>query len=172
MSGIPETPAVSRRVRAWYGLPGEIVIESDYWHLVKVGPLPLPHPPVVNFFIRRGLSPRDRLYLSYLHELGHLQTLPVALLYALWLWRGRRGGPRASSWWRRLARLALGVAAHEAAWELAAEAYVVAKTGRTYRRLYRERPNPLLALFWGGMAALVLAGTASLRRGSDDAADH
>jgi hypothetical protein len=29
-----------RRVRAWYGLPGEIVVEEGQWHLVKVGPVP------------------------------------------------------------------------------------------------------------------------------------
>ncbi|MFQ5614102.1 MAG: hypothetical protein ACE5H9_18430 [Anaerolineae bacterium] len=53
-----EEKHLPRRVRAWYGLPGEIVIESDYWHLVKVGPFPLPHPPLINLFTRRGLPVR------------------------------------------------------------------------------------------------------------------
>ena len=78
-----------RRVRAWYGLPGEIVVEGDHWHLGKVGPLPLPHPPLINRLIRRGLPREDRRALSYWHELGHLQTLPLALIHAVWLWRRR-----------------------------------------------------------------------------------
>ena len=54
-----------KRIRAWYGLPGEIVIEGDDWHLVKVGPLPLPHPPLINRLIRCGLPRQTRPQLSY-----------------------------------------------------------------------------------------------------------
>jgi hypothetical protein len=142
---------MARHVRSWYGLPGEIVIEGDHWHLVKVGPLPLPHPPLINLLIRRGLPRQDRLQLSYWHELGHLQALPLALAYAIWLGRHRsKSQPRLLG--LRLVRLAAALVAHEAAWELAAESYVMVKAGRAYPRLYREHPNPLLALFWGGMA--------------------
>ena len=83
-----------KRVRAWYGLPGEIVVEGPDWRLVKVGPLPLPHPPLINRFIRRGLPRQARLQLSYRHELGHLQMLPLALAHAVWLWRWRDRRPR------------------------------------------------------------------------------
>ena len=152
------TESLPRRVRAWYGLPGEIVIEGDSWHLVKVGPVPLPHPPLVNRFIRRSLPSDARLHLSYLHELGHLQTLPLALAHAVWLWR-HRWGPRRRSLPSRLLRLATAVVGHEAAWELVSESYVMSRSGLEYRRLYREHPNPLLALFWGGMAGLALLGT-------------
>jgi hypothetical protein len=131
--------AQPKRVRAWYGLPGEIVIEGDDWHLVKVGPLPLPHPPLINRFIRRGLPPETRLRLSYWHELGHLQTLPIALAHALWLWR-RRPRPKQKSLLSRLAWFTAALVTHEAAWELASETYVLAKTGREYRRLYQKHP--------------------------------
>lgn len=150
--------SLPRRVRAWYGLPGEIVIEGDHWHLVKVGPVPLPHPPLVNRFIRRGLPPEARLRLSYWHELGHLQTLPLALGHAVWLWR-RLPGPHRQTSASRLARLASALIAHEAAWELASETYVLAESGKEYRRLYRAHSNRLLAVFWGGMAGLALLGT-------------
>ncbi|MFQ5846539.1 MAG: hypothetical protein ACE5IQ_02575 [Candidatus Methylomirabilales bacterium] len=146
-----------KRVRAWYGLPGEIVIEGDDWHLVKVGPFPLPHPPFINRFIRWGLPQQDRLQLSYWHELGHLQTLPVALAHAVWLWRCRDQRPRSRA--TRLLRVATALIAHEAVWELAAESYVAARSGREYRRLYRKHPNPLLATFWPGMAGLAVLGT-------------
>jgi len=121
-------------------------------------PLPLPHPPLINLLIRRGLPPEARLRLSYWHEMGHLQALPLALAQAVWMWRCQSGS-RPRSLWRRLIRLTAGLIAHEAAWELAAESYAMAKAGREYRRLYHEHPNPLLALFWGGLGGLALLGT-------------
>lgn len=155
-----------RRVRAWYGLPGEIVVEGDQWHLVKVGPLPLPHPPVINRVIRRRLPHEDRLRLSYWHELGHLQTLPLALGHAVCLWRRRRS-PRQKSILSRLGWLAAALIGQQAAWELASESYVVAKAGQAYRRVHRENPTPLRALFWLGMAGIALLGTIfSVRKGS------
>ncbi len=153
------TESLPRRVRAWYGLPGEIVIEGDSWHLVKAGPVPLPHPPLVNRLIRRGLPPDARLRLSYCHELGHLQTLPIALAHAAWLWRNRWGPPRRSSLSSRLLRLATALVGHEAAWELVSESYAMSRSGLEYRRPYREHPNPLLTVFWISMAGLALLGT-------------
>jgi hypothetical protein len=129
--GLMSGESRSRQVRAWYGLPGQIVIEGDHWHLVKVGDLRLPHPPLINLLIRRGLPREARLCLSYDHELGHLQTLPLAVAYAVWLWR-RTSGLRQGSWLSRLIRLAAALSAHEAAWELAAESYVLANAGRVY----------------------------------------
>jgi len=37
---------------------------------------------VVNTFLRAGFPEAERLRLSYLHEFGHLQTLPLALAHA------------------------------------------------------------------------------------------
>jgi hypothetical protein len=146
-----------QQVRSWYGLPGEIVIEHDYWHLVKVASLPLPHPPLVNLFIRRGLPAEERRRLSYWHEFGHLQTLPIAVLHAAWLLSFRSW--RRLPWRRRLWRLGAMFLAHEAVWELASEGYVVGKTGRDYRQIYRQHPNRWLALFWTGMSGLALVAS-------------
>ncbi len=151
-------PPEGQVLHAWYGLPGEIVIEHDYWHLVRVGAVSLPHPPLVNLFIRRGLPVEERRRLSYWHEFGHLQTLPLALLHGLWLaWPG---SVRVRSWRERLTRLAALLLAHEALWELLSESYVVWKVGPTaYRRIYRSHPNPWLRGFWVGMALLALVGS-------------
>lgn len=65
------------RVRSWYDLPAEIAVENRLWHLVRVANLPFLHPPVVNLLLRRNLPNEDRLRLSFLHEYGHSQTLPV-----------------------------------------------------------------------------------------------
>jgi hypothetical protein len=36
------------KVRSWYGLTGEIEVENELWHLVKIGDIALHHPPLVN----------------------------------------------------------------------------------------------------------------------------
>jgi len=140
-------------VRAWYGLPAEIAVENGLWHLVRVGGITLSHPPVVNLILRRGLPETERLRLSFLHEFGHLQTLPVALAHVWLLFL--------SGCWRRhglveIAKmLATAFLAHEAVWELASEMYVVANTGEAYRQAYRKHPNPGgQLLFWAGMGFL------------------
>ena len=122
-------------VRSWYGLAAEIAVENGLWHLVRVGGLPLHHPPLVNLILRRGLPRRARLRLSLLHEFGHLQTLPVALVHVVVLLFSRRWRKRGVS--GTLAALAVAVIAHEAVWELASETYVIAAAGPEYRRIYR-----------------------------------
>jgi len=155
--------ATLHKVRSWYGLPAGIGVENNLWHLVRVAGLPLHHPPAVNLVLRRGLPEEERLRLSFLHEFGHLQTLPVAIAHALLLLS-------AGSWRKRgvggfmIALLAAAIA-HEAVWELASETYVVAKAGPDYRRIYRQHPNPGgQALFWSGMVALATLLTLKLLR--------
>lgn len=139
--------------RAWYGVTAEISVENNLWHLVRVGGVALHHPPVVNLILRRGQPRQARLYLSFLHEFGHLQTLPVAITHLIWLlivvsWRERRLRDT-------LAMLAAIVVAHEAVWELTSEMYVMLKAGTKYRRIYHEHPNRVgQVAFWGVMAAL------------------
>jgi len=144
------------RVRSWYGLPAEIAVENNLWHLVRVGGVALNHPPLVNLLLRRGQPRRERLYLSFLHEFGHLQTLPVAVLHLLWLlvngrWRGR-------GFWGNLTALSGAVVAHQAVWELASESYVMLKSQGEYNRIYQKFPNPLGQLvFWGGMGVIAMS---------------
>ena len=140
------------KVRSWYGLTGEIEVENELWHLVKVGNVALNHPPVVNLILRRGLPRSDRLRLSFLHEFGHFQTLPFSLLHLLLLLRSALGRRRPIDGW--LAWLTALVLANEAVWEIAAEAYVVAYDGKAYLATYQNTPNRLLPAFWAGMGVL------------------
>ncbi len=135
-----------RLVRTWYGVDGEVVIEGELWHWVRLGRVPIPHPPLINLLIRRGLPMQVKRQLSYWHEVGHMQTLPLALAHALLLSRSRR-----VPLWLHVPLALLG---HEALWELAAESYVVWKAGSKYRELYRKRPNPFQPAFWLVMAAI------------------
>jgi hypothetical protein len=140
-------------VRAWYGLTGEIEVENELWHLVKVEGVALNHPPLVNLILRHGLTREDRMRLSYLHEFGHFQTLPLALIQVgLVAWAGRRR--RSLGGW--LKWLAILVVAHEAVWELLAETYVLMRDGRAYPATYRKTPNRLLPAFWIGMGSLAI----------------
>ncbi len=143
------------KVRSWYGLTGEIEVENELWHLVRVGGVALKHPPIINLLLRRGLPREDRLYLSFLHEFGHLQTLLVALIHGtLMLFARRRhgrGSLRSLTWkWQALI-------AHQAVWELAAESYTAYYARPRYRQIYRRYPNPLgRSIFWIGMLGLVV----------------
>lgn len=142
------------KVRSWYGLTGEINVENELWHLVKVGNVTLNHPPLVNWILRRGLARDDRLRLSYLHEFGHFQTLPFAVLHLLLLIRSTRRKRRSTYGW--LAWLSSLLLAHEAVWEIAAETYVALHNGKAYFTTYRKSPDPLQPAFWVGMSALVI----------------
>ncbi|CAG0967006.1 hypothetical protein PLCT2_01109 [Planctomycetaceae bacterium] len=142
------------KVRSWYGLTGEIEVENELWHLVKIGHVTLNHPPVINLILRRGLPREDRLRLSYRHEFGHFQTLPIALAHVfLMLWIGREQRRTRFGWLKWLATLAV---AHEAVWELTSEAYVVVHDGVAYRATHRQTPNRLVPMFWIVMIGLGL----------------
>ena len=157
------TQPSARTVVSWYGLQGEIMVENDLWHLVRVNGLPLPHPPLMNLMLRRGLPVDDRLQFSFLHEFGHLQTLPLALVQMLALvWLALRPNPGGPS---PLRRLLLAALAHTAFWEMASESYVMAAARPAYQQAYRRTPNLAgRAAFWGAMASLLSLSTWALGR--------
>lgn len=138
----------------WYGLPYRV--RYGGWCDLEVAGLPMPHPSLINVFIRRGLEESARARLTRLHEQGHLETLPLALAYGLFgLALGRSRSPRAG-WFLWL----LGL---EAAWELLTESYVVSRNPGAYRQAYRGTPNRWILAFWplAALGALLPA----LRRG-------
>lgn len=138
-------------LRSWYGLTGRFGVDGDLTHLVRLGRVRFDHPALVNHFLRAGLPLEDRLRLSFLHEFGHLQTLPVAMAHAFLLLCAGRGGRRPLDRIVWLAGLAL---LHQATWELASEAFAVASDRRGYRETYRRQPNSSVPIFWAVMAVL------------------
>ncbi len=138
------------RVRTWYGAVGQVELHGPFWHLVGLWGLDVPHPPLVNLLVRLGLPLEAKRELSFKHEAGHLQTLPVALLMTALLlvraWRSR------SITWRSLPLLWAG---HHAMWEMLAEGYVMWSNRDRYRRLYGDKPHLGLMLFWLLTAILV-----------------
>lgn len=143
-------------VRSWYGLPAEISV-GRIWHWVKAGGVTLLHPGVVDAHLRQGIPRKERERLTYWHEMGHLETLPLAVLHGLALWltgRRRRDTPGPL-------RLFIGLLTWLAGWELFAEFYTMGRAGQDYARMYRKArpPLPMALLFWLGMGGLTAGGT-------------
>lgn len=141
--------------RTWYGLPVRVLVTSENVHEVWVGPFPLPHLGLVNWVSRQGLPLSRRLELTARHELGHVQTAPLALGFlAWWLCRLRqRWGPVQTWPWTHVL---VALAVQHLLWELMAESYVLVTSPRSpihqrpawSRRLYRG--------FWTAMVASLL----------------
>jgi hypothetical protein len=146
-----------RWVTTWYGLPARVVPSDDGPCDIALLGVPLPHPSPINAAIRRGLPDRAKRRLSFLHEFGRLQTLPLLALPPL-LWRQKRRPG--------LAGAILNLLALEGFWELATEIYVVSRKGREYITAWRTSRNLAALLFWPLMLALaalpLLLGTAGL----------
>ncbi len=140
-------------IRTWYGSTGRIELHGRFWHLAGLGKVEIPHPPVVNLLIRHGLPAESQRELSFLHEFGHLQTLPPAILATFLLLKRAKQTGRLK--WSQAVWL---WAEHHALWEMMAEGYVMWRLGKQYNRLYRGRLHAGLALFWLGTIALVVRG--------------
>ncbi len=113
-------PTLTRKLRAWYGLTLTLRFYGTHW--AAVGPMP-PHPQLVNMILRMGLSKEDSVHLQILHELGHLQSLPLMVLAgALLFW---------FSWPLFTSLVGLFIL-----WEVLSEAYVILREGRNYFRIY------------------------------------
>lgn len=143
-------------LRTWYGIPTDVSVEDGGWHEVRMGPLALPHPALVNLFLRKGLPPDLRTRMTCSHEFGHLQAVPLAVCHAAWLGSRLRStpGPPSSS----AARFGAALLVHAAAWELFAETWTWLENRQTYRMQSKWRRGA----FWGAMVGAVLAGTVFL----------
>jgi len=118
-------PALTRELRTWYGLSLTLHFYGAHW--ASVGPLP-PHPQLVNMLLRMRLPEEDSLHLQILHELGHLQSLPLMVpIIAV---------PFLLSWPVIPALAGLFIL-----WEVLSESYVIYREGRNYWRIYGIGPG-------------------------------
>lgn len=113
-------PTLTRKMRTWYGLTLTLRFYGTHW--AAIGPMP-PHPQLVNMLLRIGLSKEDSMHLQVLHELGHLQSLPLMVLAT--------AVPVLSSTPVLPAVIGLFIL-----WEILSEAYVILREGRNYLRIY------------------------------------
>ena len=113
-------PTLTSKMRTWYGLTLTLRFYGTHW--AAVGPLP-PHPQLVNMLLRIGLSKEDSVHLQILHELGHLQSFPIMVLFGALFFK------LSTPLWSTLLALFL-------LWEILSEAYVILREGRNYFRIY------------------------------------
>ena len=113
-------PTLTRKLRTWYGLSLTLRLYGTHW--AAVGPMP-PHPQLVNMLLRIGLSTEDSVHLQVLHELGHLQSLPLMVIIGAVLFL-----LSAPLWPAAVGLFVL--------WELLSESYVIIREGRNYLRIY------------------------------------
>jgi len=111
---------LTKTLRAWYGLSLTLRFYGTHW--AALGPMP-PHPQLVNMILRAGLEKRDSLHLQVLHELGHLQSLPLMFVAG-----GLLLGFSVPLWPSLIGFFLL--------WEVLSEAYVIYREGRNYFRIY------------------------------------
>lgn len=107
------------------------------------GSLLLPHPPVVNWLLRRGLSVEGQYELSFRHEFGHLQSIPAAFLYAAALLAAGILEGHATP----LTIVSLLVSV-QAAWEMMSELLAVFADTRSYRHYYEGVSMLPRIIFW------------------------
>jgi hypothetical protein len=143
----------TQKRRTWYGLNATITLGPGFLHRVGLGKLVIPHPPVVNWVLRRGLEGNKRNVLSFAHEFGHLQTAPFALLYfgvilGLALNTGRRS----------LVQVFFLLAGAQAVWEIASEFHVIKSDLGFYRNACRTVSMTPRTIFWVLTGALAITG--------------
>lgn len=142
------------RTSTWFGFDVTIEVGPGFLHKAGVGRWRIPHPPLMNGLIRWGVSKNASQTLSLVHEYGHIQTAPFALLYALgmltvvgFLVSGRI--------WLQSAGVVLST---HAVWEIMAEMVTMARTGTFYTQCYQGVSVVPRLVFWVLTSVLTCLG--------------
>ncbi len=141
------------RLRTWYGLNARVENGPQFWHRAGLGQFMIPHPPLINWLLRLGLPAKEKDRLGVTHEFGHLQTLPVYLLYTailIGIFIGR-DSMHFGGW------ILLFISTH-AFWEILSELYVIYRLGPLYTLFYEDIPVLPRLVFWTAMSATMLSG--------------
>lgn len=136
----------------WYGLNAAVSIGPGFLHTAGFGTFMLPHPPVINWLLRQHLTSHDSDSLSFTHEFGHLQTLPLAALYTgamLLIALFAR---------RNLIEIIIILTSTHAAWEMMAEIFTIVSDAAHYKKCYRGVTVVPRAIFWTVTGSLAVAG--------------
>ena len=141
------------QVRTWYGVGGTVIIGPGLRHKSGIGTLIIPHPAVVNWLLRLGLLENCSSTLRINHEIGHLQSAPLAVLYTAANYAAVILADRAS-----LFIFILVLISTHAAWEIMAEIHTIMHNAPFYHRCYERVSAIPRAIFWFSTIALALWG--------------
>ncbi len=144
--------AKSVRRRTWYGLHATITIGPGFIHRAGWKHFLIPHPPIVNWLLRRGLPPDEYDTLSLTHEFAHFQIAPLALPYTVGLIALAVGQDLA---W--LSMIIVIISTH-AVWEILAEMLTILHDRKFYRRCYQRISIVPRRIFWISMSMLSFLG--------------
>ena len=141
------------KVRTWYGLNGTVIIGAGLMHKSGVGRLIIPHPAVVNWLLRRGLLENSAITLRINHEIGHLQSAPLAVLYTAMNYTAIVAANQVN-----LFNLILVFICTHAAGEIMSEIFTIVIDSQSYQKSYQGESQVTRVIFWFSTISLTLTG--------------
>jgi hypothetical protein len=141
------------KVRTWYGLNGTVIIGAGLMHKSGVGRLIIPHPAVVNWLLRRGLLENSAITLRINHEIGHLQSAPLAVLYTAMNYTAIVAANQVN-----LFNLILVFICTHAAGEIMSEIFTIVIDSQFYQKSYQGESQVTRVIFWFSTISLTLTG--------------
>ncbi len=144
---------VHSQMRTWYGANATVTIGPGFIHKAGFGGFLIPHPPVINWLLRKGLSENDRYILSCAHEFGHLQSAPLAMLYT-----GSVLALAVATHHTSLLEIIIVMISTHAVWELISELLTITSDAQLYRKFYERITTIPRIIFWGSVSVLATAG--------------
>jgi len=139
-------------LRTWYGVNATVSIGPGFIHWAGWRNFLIPHPPLANWLLRRGLNKNDTYTLSVAHEFAHFQSAPLALPYTVGLIALAAG-----KGFSLLSMVIIIISTH-AVWELLSEILTIIHNRQFYRRCYKEISSVYRWVFWIAMSFLALLG--------------
>jgi len=128
-------------------------------HKSGFGIFAVSHPAAVNWLLRKGLPEADGIALTLRHEFGHMQTLPLVLVYA--------GALVAMSGALTLwIRIPVALISSHAAWEMMAEFFTWFGGVDLYRVCYAGAGKFPRIIFWLMAGLMISGGTFLLAKAS------
>lgn len=124
-----------------------------FLHRAGFGRLLIPHPPVVNWLLRQGLTESARTRLAFIHEFKHLQSAPAALCYTAANFAALLAAGKTS-----VMTVVLLLISTHAAYEIMAESITIRHDRQWYRQCYKNVSKIPRTIFWFAMILLTLMG--------------
>lgn len=139
-------------LRTWFGVKADIRIGPGFIHRAGWRNFHIPHPPLVNWLLRRGLNENDYYTLSISHEFAHFQSAPLALPYTVGLMALAVGEGLSL-----LSMVTIIISTH-AVWEILSEILTIRHDRQYYLRCYNGISSVPRRVFWISMSFLTLLG--------------
>jgi len=139
-------------LRTWYGVNATVSIGPGFIHRAGWRNFLIPHPPLVNWLLRRGLNENDSYTLSVTHEFAHFQSAPLALPYTVGLIALGAGEGLS------LLSMVIIIISTHAAWEFLSEILTILHNRQFYRRCYYGISSISRRVFWISMSVLAFLG--------------